>query len=551
VLKLVRKVGDRELSLELATGRYIIGRSDECHLVIPDPSVSRQHAVIELLNGNSQFLLTDSNSHNGTYVNGSRLKLPTPIKAGDRVSFGAVEFAVQEAANVPHKTDDRSAGLSSGESNLQTSRVLPIDEALKPLPSRIADAPEVINTLIEMAKILVLPGPKEEILDHALELVARVFPAERYAILLKDGSEMGVCCASAMTVEGKNLSAFSLSKTLINDIISNRNSIVVNDIQQAPRFAQQMSIVSLGMQSAAAVPLFDEGEILGVLYIDTRNPRHRYSEDTLRLLATFGNLIASRLLNYSLLEERQQRRLMEAELERASSIQSSLLPAKIPEIPGYDVCTYQKQSQLVGGDFYDVATLADGRTILMVGDVSGKGMGAALLMSDILGSFRVLYYDRQFELSRAVEIVSRELCKHSAEDHFATLFIGILDTERHTLEYINAGHNPPYFCRQSGERSPLHGTGIMMGAFDGVSWEQRTAALAPDDLLLIYTDGLTEAQRQSEFYGEGRLLKALSNCHCLSTSEVIASVRGNVEEFILDTPLTDDITLLALKRVSR
>ncbi len=549
MFKMVGQSGAEKYSWIFKPGKYRIGRGQDCELVVMDMTISRQHAEFLIKENNDHFELTDLGSHNGTFLNGNKINGTVQVKMGDNLAFGSMDFKVVDSAEPEVKPQHVAAFSDSSQTNLLKSMVLPFDEASKPLPAHISDLPQVIAAVFEMAKMLVLPGPKEQILDQSLELVSRVVPAERLAILLKDDSELGVSIASTYIMAGKDLGCFSLSRTIVKDIISNRNSIVINDIQQTPRFAQQLSIVSLGMKSAMAVPLFDDGEMLGILYIDTSNPIHRYNDDSLRLLSTFGNLIASRLLNYSLLEERQHRRLMEAELERAASIQKSLLPPSLPEVPGYRIYAFQEQSQQVGGDFYDAAILPDKRLVLIVGDVSGKGMGAALLMSDIIGSFRVLFHDPHFDLIRAVEIVSKELCRHSAQDNYATLFIATLDPQNHLLEYVNAGHNPPLLLKNYLEIEHLPASGIMVGAFEGVPWEKRQIMINNGDMVLLYTDGVTEARYIEELYGEQRLEKVYSENGHLSPRDIIRFIKDNIDDFIKGTPLSDDITMLVLRRL--
>jgi sigma-B regulation protein RsbU (phosphoserine phosphatase) len=297
-----------------------------------------------------------------------------------------------------------------------------------------------------------------------------------------------------------------------------------------------------------AVPLFDEDKVLGILYADTCNPLHRYNNEFLRLMITFGNIIASRLLNYSLLKERQQRRLMEAERAQAAAIQRNLLPKSIPEVAGYQIFAMQEQSQQVGGDLYDLALLPDGSLIFLMGDVSGKGMGAALLMSDILASFRILYHETSFDMTRAVEMVSMELCRHSEADEYATLFVGIIEPHTHRISYVNAGHNPPLLVHSDGRLERLEATGIMIGAFEGMTWERQEIALEPGDLLLAYTDGVTEARHGEELYSQERWENQAIDWRAHNAAEIIDFSIENIKRFVGEFPQSDDITLLVVKR---
>jgi len=540
MLQIIGGDGERHFSWELHPGKFILGRKEDADFCVPDNTVSRNHARIEVTEDDKETYLTDLDSHNGTTLNGERVEGQVKIKAGDLLAFGQVEFKVIVAGEIVR---DESAA-----SDLSKSVVMPIDEALKPLTAKLAHPTEVMTSLSEMARMLVLPEPKETMLQRSLELVAKVIPSERLAVLTTAETGEGVTPAATLAPGDYDLGSFNLSRTIINDILTNKNSILIEDVRRDSRYARQESVIISGMKSAMAVPLFDEGEVYGILYADTTNRLHRYSDEYLRVLATFGNIIASRLQNYSLLEERQQRKVIEAELERAAKIQKNLLPKSIPEVPGYQVHAFQEQSRQVGGDLYDLKLLPDGRLIFMVADVSGKGMGAALLMSNILASFRVLYHHPEFELLRAVEMASAELFEHSGMTDFATLFIGLLDPVAHTIRYVNAGHTFPLIIQQNGDLRSLEASGIMIGAFPEASWEEQEMEFAASDLMFIFTDGVTEAQRGEEMYEEKRLEPQLVKWREHSPQEIAGYLMEDIEDFADDATAADDITMMIIKR---
>jgi sigma-B regulation protein RsbU (phosphoserine phosphatase) len=334
----------------------------------------------------------------------------------------------------------------------------------------------------------------------------------------------------------------------VREIISKKNAVVIGDPEQDPRFAQQQSIILSDLKSAVAVPLFDDEKVLGILYADTTSPLHRYGDDHLRVLATFGNIIAAKMLSYQLLAERQERQIMRAELRRASAIQKRLLVTAPPEIEGYRVCAFQEQSRSVGGDLYDMRLLKDGCLLFMVADVSGKGMGAALLMSNILASFRVLFEDSEADLGSAVRTVSQQVFRFSDPGDFATLFIGLLDPRRCTVRYINAGHNPPLVLRADGSSEYLKASGVMIGAFDDMTWEEGLLTLAAGDLLLVFTDGVTEAEGEDEQYGEERLEQLVRTSHEAQPQDVVERLMTDIGDFVGNRPQSDDITMMCIKR---
>ena len=219
-----------------------------------------------------------------------------------------------------------------------------------------------------------------------------------------------------------------------------------------------------------------------------------------------------------------------------------------PEIPGYNLHSFQEQCRAVGGDLYDMHVMPDGRLLFMVADVSGKGLGAALLMANILASFRILYNQPDFNLCDTVKKVSSQLVLHSDSGDYATLFIGILDPVNHNVCYVNAGHNPPMLVKGDGSFKLLNESGIPIGAMDFDLWPEGQVALEPDDFILIFTDGVTEAESIVGQYGEARLEKFVSkNCN-FPADKICDNLVEEVLNFVEDYPRSDDITMMIVQR---
>jgi len=549
MLKLVGTDGKRYYAWVLKPGKYVIGRRPDCEMPVPHGTVSRSHAELEILPDGRTCFLTDLGSHNGTLVNGVRVSGQVPVKLGDRILFGQTEFKMASA--------DETSGIPGGitytklsDQDPKNSVFVSINEALKPLPAKVTERPELLPTLFEMAKILVLPEPKDVMLERSLEMVSRVIPAERLAVLFVADDPEQVYTAACLLPEGKDPGEFTLSRTIVHEIMANKNAILIRDPRDDPRFAEQRSIILSAMKSAIAVPLFDEGKVLGILYVDTTSPLHQYDDDHLRVLATFGNIIASKLLSYTLYAERQEKQIIESELRRASQIQKNLLVTAPPEFPGYQVCAFQEQSRSVGGDLYDMKVLPDGRLLFMVADVSGKGMGAALLMANILASFRILYESRAFDLQQVVKQVSLQMYRYSAPGDFATLFAGLAEPRGGTLRFINAGHNPPLVVRSDGALEHLESTGMMIGAFDFSTWTEGVTTLSDGDLLFIFSDGVTEAMRGEDQYSDERMEQLVVAARGGTPGEIVERLMKDVNSFMGDAPRSDDITVLIVKRAT-
>jgi sigma-B regulation protein RsbU (phosphoserine phosphatase) len=491
MIKLFSLEGNKLYDWTLEKGKLTVGRSTQGDLVISDSTVSRKHAQIEVADENS-IRLTDLGSHNGTSVNGYAITDSAKLNNGDIISFGRVEFKITIGEKEEFGSDTFSVAESSDD-DMKNATLLPIKEALQPLPAEIVDNPRVFQAISEMGRMLILPGSGEEMFDKALELLQGAIPTERVALLLSQPGGQGLSLAASRLTGRRSSGSFTISRTIVRELLNQKNAILISDPQADSRFAEQKSIVGSGIRSAMAVPLFDQEEVLGVLYVDTTNRLHRYTEDFLRVTATFGNILAAKITNHNLLKERQAKEVLEAELKVASQIQNQLLPAKLLDIENYGLSAFQAQCKTVGGDLYDVARLRDGQILLLLADVSGKGMGAALLMSNVLAAFRIMYAARNFQLLDAVSQVSRQLLKFSRPGDFATLFICVLCPKTHTLQYINAGHNPPMMIRNDGTVEYLQPSGIPIGTFDIPGWKEDVVEFGVGNFLFMFTDGISEA----------------------------------------------------------
>jgi len=541
--------GQKYYSWVLEPGSYIIGRKPENDFPIPHKTVSRKHARIEVDSDGKSLTLTDFGSHNGTTVNNLRIDTTVKIRPGDVILFGQTEFKISDADQSDQMLSPMPRTMLASV-DPQQSVVMSIDETMRPLPRKATDLPDLLPTLLKMAKLTGMDESKDVLLDKCLNMISNVIPAERYVILfISDDQEDVYTAASLLPVKG-NTGELQLSRTIVNEIITNKKSILISDAKADPRFAEKKSIVMSEIKSAIAVPLFDEGKVLGVLYADTTNPLHSYNDDYLRVFAIFGNIIASRLLNYSLLQERQAKEVLDAELKRAADIQKKLLITSVPDIEGYKINAFLEQSRSVGGDLYDIKCLKDGRILIMIADVSGKGMGASLLMSNILAAFRILYEEKDFNLTDTVSKVSNGLCEYNKTSNFATLFVGLLDPSKNTLNFVNAGHNPPLLVSMDGQFKLLEATGMMIGAFDFATWEEKTIELSSNDLIYMFTDGVTEADRTGEGdqFEDDRLEQLIVTIKDKPVEEINEIIMHEINDFMGDAPRSDDITMITLKR---
>jgi len=301
---------------------------------------------------------------------------------------------------------------------------------------------------------------------------------------------------------------------------------------------------------ALILPLVSHSSTVGFLAIGFKSEHKDFEAKDIEILQSLSSQVAVAAENIMLLEENLEKRRMEDELGRARQIQQGLLPRQIPKTPGLLVAAKSYFCLEVAGDYYDVINLDDNRTVLAVGDVSGKGAGAALLMSNLQASLRTVVRVG-IKLSEAVGEINDLLFANTPPDQFITFFVGIYDKRTSTLSYVNAGHNPPIVFRKGCKIEELSTGGLILGAFAGVSYEQGSVELKEDDLLFLYTDGISEAQNsKEEMFGENGIKKFLLNKIHFSVESLLENLEFEVVRFTENIPLADDFTILAA-RVSK
>ncbi len=304
------------------------------------------------------------------------------------------------------------------------------------------------------------------------------------------------------------------------------------------------------LKLSAIVPIRKDDVTHGFLGLGARPSGVAYSEDELAFSAALANQAIVALENAWLIEETIEKRRLEEELAIASNIQSRLFPKHMPEIPGYDVAARSTPTRQVGGDYYDAIELGDGSVLVAIADVSGKGVPAALLMSNVQASLRALACPGM-DLAGNASKINDIIYANTDFNKYATFFYGILDTTRHTLRFTNAGHNPPVVLRSTGELETLDAGGLPVGLMPGSSYESDEVAIGPGDLIVFYTDGVTEAESSDEEeFGTGRLEILIRECASDPAVDVLERIAAEVDDFATGMPQADDITLLVLKRAA-
>jgi sigma-B regulation protein RsbU (phosphoserine phosphatase) len=526
--------------LALERERYTLGRSSANELCYPeDAGLSRQHLALE--KDGDTWLVRDLGSKNGTFVNGVRIASPYPLGKNDRVTAGHISLDFGENSLPPPV--DQTVVFIEGVAPA-TSASTTVATSLKGVLSQereIEGGPQM-RALIRAGRELAGNMPLAELFRLIMNLSVEAVGATRGVLMTLEGQELVVQAALG---EG-----FRISNAVRDRVIKEKTSLLVRDARLDEAFADRMSIVQQQIRSMLAVPLQTDDRVIGLIYLDSPHFIHEFTKDDLSLLTVMANVAAIRIEHTRLAEVEQAERLHAKELDQASEIQRSLLPVKEPDVAGVDLAGYNAACRGVGGDYYDFLPYPDGRVGLLVGDVAGKGMPAALLMSSLQARVQVLF-DEPTNLAALVTRLNRIITSNCPSNRFITFFIGVLDPKTGELTYVNAGHNPPLVAHADGSVEKLGGTGLILGILPMATYEQGVCRLDPGDALLLFSDGVTEAVRPDadEEFGEERLAHVLAGLRDQNARSIIATVNQLVDDFTGGAPPADDMTLVVAKRL--
>jgi serine phosphatase RsbU (regulator of sigma subunit) len=372
----------------------------------------------------------------------------------------------------------------------------------------------------------------------ACQFVAKCVTADRVVLLEDAGEGTSIETRARWTRVGPDDAPLQLSMTIINSVVTERDSILVADPSQDPRFGGQQSIMALNLRSAMAAPLFDNERVRGILYVDTANPGISYTRDDLEVLSAAANAVAVKLRNIS----------FETEMRTAAQIQRSMLPAQMDAPEGYEIEAYQMMCRAVGGDLYYSAVRPNGKILLALGDVSGKGMPAALAM----GAATVLVgmlAEIEGDLATLAGHLHRQLFRSLAPEQFVTMFLGELDPATGHIHYVNAGHEPPLIVRADGSIYGLDSTGLPIAMIEDPMLQTGEAEVRPGEFLSVFSDGIPEATTTGDtFLGLDPVKEILVSHREEQLTDVRKHIARAVRDFLGGQPASDDVTILMLRR---
>jgi sigma-B regulation protein RsbU (phosphoserine phosphatase) len=408
-----------------------------------------------------------------------------------------------------------------------------------------------LEYLIEASKQLNSTFDLDTLLGIILRLALRNLEAERGTIYLIDEEKKELW---SKVLKGAKLVEIRLpvGTGISGHVAKTGKTVILKDVAKDKRFYsgidkksgfQTKTMLCMAMRNRAK-------KIIGVFQIINKKNGEFGEEDKL-FLAAFSDHAALAIENARLYQASLEKERVERELQIAAEIQQRLLPEQIPPIHNYEVATAAFPCRTIGGDFYDVVPLENNRFAIVMADVSGKGIPASLLVSTLHASFRA-YIQSYTDLAQLVTRLNLVVYENTSADKFITFFIMILDSNMHTITFVNAGHNSPYIFRDSNRTiEELGASGMPLGMMDGGDYKAETVKLEPNDTIVLYTDGVTEAMDKSEeLYGEDRFRKCISASLGSNVTDVKDKVMIDVREFVGLEPASDDITLLVARRMN-
>jgi serine phosphatase RsbU (regulator of sigma subunit) len=525
--------GTEQRTLYLDHTPFTIGRKMEKDLAIADPRVSRDHALI--ISESGKFFVEDQGSKHGTFVNGERVQRKA-LERNDRLEFGARD-SIYAVFHPQHVTTNTARDFLSQISGIQIS-------------NEVTDL-EKLTIFLEAARKLNTTGVLDEILLTLLDVTLKLTGSERGYVFLKTADGSLRLAAGRNSKGDLLLDDKTISHSILEDALRANSEFLLTDTSQSLDLSGRQSIVAYDLRTVICIPLRKmqvqtrgraggdasaAGEAMGALYVDSRFASRDISKVSGDILHVVATEAASLIENARLVQAEEESRRYQQELSIAASIQQRLMAVTIPEVPFARIIGKNLSCKEIGGDFFDAVNTADGLAVVLA-DVAGKGVSAALLASTLQG----MVYSQLVAGTPLTEIVgsaNRYLTSKRIGEKYATVIIARL---RHDgdLEYVNCGHVPPLLVCGGEVIRPSHGN-LPVGLLPDATYESDRYSLHSGDRLVLVTDGVTEAENsEGEFFDNERLEIA-------ARKGTMQDIFAAVSEFCGNTPLSDDCTVVEM-----
>lgn len=411
-----------------------------------------------------------------------------------------------------------------------------------------------LRLLVHMTQAFNSSLDLDEVLNRVMDEVIVAMHAERgFVVLTDDSGKIDIHCARGLDQQTIEDPQFQISRSVIERVIREGKPVLTSDAQNDERFNIRESIMFLKLRAILGVPLTHKDKVTGAIYVDNRLQAGIFTREDIEMLEAIASSAAIAIENARLYQVAVEKGRMEREMQMARKVQSGLLPQSIPQIEGWEFATLWKPARQVGGDYYDFIPVRGGKTGLVIADVTDKGLGAALFMASTRSVLRASV-PMAASPAEGIRSANALISDESRDVLFVTLLYAQIDPAEGTFTYVNAGHNPPLLFHQKdgpGSLSLLEVSGMALGVDEEASYEQYEVQLQPGDFVLLYTDGVTDAQGADGVeYGLERLKRVVMENSSTSPDQLLSAIQAEIENFTGGAAPFDDLTMIAARKTA-
>ncbi len=547
---LVLLQGGEAIPHDLGAEDVLIGRHPECGVQLESNAVSRRHARVFVEGGG--YAIEDLGSGNGTFVNGQKIEGPTQLSPQDRIKLGPVLMRFEESGGggtaAEQEFGTTMVGVSLDDEDATIMASVDIGGGFGALGVK---PEEKLKGVLDISRALAGSVDVEALLPKVLDTLFGIFnQADRGCILLKE-PESGELVPRAMKHRRESEDAtVTLSRTIVSKVIENKAGLLSADASSDTQFSASESISNLSIRSMMCVPMLGiDGEVAGVINLDTQNPVNQFNNDDLELLQAVAGQAALSYESARLASAFMAKQKQDSELDIARGVQVALLPEELPKVEGYSFYASYDAAQAVGGDYYDAMILSDGKICLAFGDVAGKGVPGALIMSRISSCVQNTMSFRP-SIEEAVAAINNHMCANAVEGRFVTFVLVIIDPVAHHLTLVNAGHMSPMILTTDGqiEEFDEESVGLPIGVMEDYPFEVVERPIVAGEIIVIFTDGVDEAMNPAgDLYTLERMRNFLQ-AGSRQADELGRSLLADVRTFADGRDQNDDITIMTFGR---
>lgn len=579
-LLIAKSDGTDPQKYEMSEDSILVGRQPYCNIVVNDSAISREHAKFEKIDG--VWRLEDLQSRNGVRLNGKRIGYdPVPLTSGDHILLGDIpitfvdlsEDVERSSRRERHKQPKFSWGDDDFDPTLIKSQFLVgsasgvSDEEIKrrsfskrsEYEGEIKLLEDRICVLLNFARILGKAEDARDLKPKFLQLLLSLFPQADAACVLAPDEEKQTQDGKPHWTLGSYVKRnerpdekFVASRAIVRHVVSTRAAVLSDYAPNDTRFDGSESLVDAKIASVMAAPIYDPttDSLFGVIQIDSRGSKKRFTRNDLRLLVALANQIAVYWENQRYRDAFLQKRLALQEMQVANQVQRGFLPLKAPTIEGYEFFDYYRPAKFVGGDYFDYAPLPGGKIAIVLGDVSGKGITASLLMAKLSSEMRYgLLLEKSY--GAALERLNRIFLENHWGDRFVTLIMVILEPETGVLRIFNAGHLFPILSKNDGSVATI-GDGynsFPLGVVPDSEYPEFTYTLEEGESIALMSDGFPDAMSdKDEPFGNERVQAALRNPNGDVATTIGKRLVDSIKSFADKSNQTDDQCLVVFRR---